>query len=226
MAPAPTLEFDGPVILVGGGDVDRETLDYALGLGHPAVAVDSGADALHAAGVRPDVIIGDMDSISDPGGWPEATRMLEITEQDTTDFEKALYTTSASLYLAFGFLGKRLDHSLAALHCLAKFRTRKSIVLVDSVDLMFAPAVPLHIALPPGSRFSINPLAPVTFLSSTGLRYPLDGLTLEAGVAIGASNTVTGSTVSVDPENAGSADYLVVVPNTVLGSVLDWYSTQ
>ena len=221
-----TFNFDSPVILVGGGDIDWERLEYVLGLGYTVVAVDSGADALRNAVVQPDVIIGDMDSISDTRGWPAQTKIVEIPEQDSTDFEKAVYTTFAPLYLAFGFLGQRLDHSLAALHCLAKYRTRKSIVLIDRVDLIFAPTVPLSIDLPRNLRFSINPLAPVTFHSSTGLRYPLDGLTLEAGVAIGASNTVTGTTVTLTPENAERADYLVVVPNTAVGHVLDWYSSQ
>ena len=223
MPATPFFNFDSPVILVGGGDVDWESLEYVLGLGLPVVAVDSGADVLRDAAVQADVIIGDMDSISDTRGWHAQTKIAEIPEQDSTDFEKALYTTSAPLCLAFGFLGQRLDHSLAALHCLAKYRTRKSIVLIDRVDLMFAPAVPLSIDLPRNSRFSINPLAPVTFQSSTGLRFPLDGLTLEAGVAIGTSNTVTGTTVTVIPENAERADYLVVVPNTAVGHVLDWY---
>jgi thiamine pyrophosphokinase len=226
MPPTSTFEFDSPVILIGGGDIDWERLEYVLGLGHPVVAVDSGADALRSAAVQPDVIIGDMDSISDTRGWPAQTEIVEIPEQDSTDFEKALNTIFATLYLAFGFFGQRLDHSLAALHCLAKYRTRKSIVLIDRVDLMFAPAVPLCIDLPRNIRLSINPLAPVTFHSSTGLRYPLDGLTLEAGVAIGTSNTVTGTTVSVIPENAERADYLVVLPNTAVAHVLDWYSGQ
>ncbi|MFV2093208.1 MAG: hypothetical protein ACC634_09005, partial [Hyphomicrobiales bacterium] len=59
---------------------------------------------------------------------------------------------------------------------------------------------------------------------STGLRYPLDGLTLQAGVAIGTSNRLTGTKVSVIPANAERADYLVVVPKSALGHVLDWYS--
>jgi thiamine pyrophosphokinase len=226
MPATPTFKFDSPVILVGGGDIDWERLEYVLGLGHAVVAVDSGADALRNAAVQPDVIIGDMDSISDIRGWPAQTKIVKIPEQDSTDFEKALYTTLAPLYLAFGFFGQRLDHSLAALHCLAKYRTRKSIVLIDRVDLMFAPAVPLAIDLPRNIRFSINPLAPVTFRGSTGLRYPLDGLTLQAGVAVGTSNTVTGTPVTVTPENAERADYLVVVPNTAVAHVLDWYSGQ
>jgi len=226
MPTTPIFNFDRPVILVGGGDVDWDSLEYALGLELPVVAVDSGADVLRDAAVQTDVIIGDMDSISDTRGWPAQTKIAEIPEQDSTDFEKALYSTLAPLYLAFGFLGQRLDHSLAALHCLAKYRTRKSIILIDRVDLMFAPAVPLCIDLPRNIRLSINPLAPVTFHSSTGLRYPLDGLTLEAGVAVGTSNTVTGTAVSVIPENAERADYLVVLPNTAVAHVLAWYSGQ
>lgn len=226
MSQKTSVEFDCPVILVGGGDVDWERFEYAAGPGAPVVAVDSGADALMEAGVYPDIVIGDMDSISDKSGLPAGTKMIEIREQDSTDFEKALYATSAPLYLAFGFMGRRLDHSLAALHCLAKYRTRKSVVLIDRVDLVFIPTVPLAIDLPAGSRFSIHPIVPVSFLDSEGLRYPLQGLTLESGVATGTSNTVTESPVSVTPETAGAGNYMVVVPNTNLPHVIEWYTRQ
>lgn len=220
------IDYDTPVILVGGGDVDWKWLEYVAGKGHPVIAVDSGADVLRDAGIQPDVIIGDLDSVSEIQGWPRQTAIVEISEQDTTDFEKALYTTTAPLYLAFGFLGKRLDHSLTALHCLIKYRRRKSIVLIDCVDLTFIPTVPLVIDLPLHSRFSVNPVARVSFLESIGLRYPLDGLTLEPGVATGTSNSVSGVRVSVSPENAAGADYMVVVANTSLPHVMDWYASR
>jgi thiamine pyrophosphokinase len=217
------LQYDGPVILVGGGDVDWERLEPAVDQGHPVVAVDSGADALRGAGIDPDAIVGDMDSISSTRGWPDHAEVIEIAEQDSTDFEKALYTTSAALYLAFGVMGRRLDHSLTALHTLIKYRSRKSIVLIDCVDLVFIPNVPLTIDLPPSSRFSISPVVPTRFLGSTGLEFPLDGLTLETGVVTGTSNTVVDSRVSVMPEDAERAGYMVVLSNTNLSRVVDWY---
>lgn len=226
MSAGTKIRFTDPVILVGGGDVDMAQLGFTAARGFPVVAVDSGADALSEYGIEPKAIIGDMDSISSASGWPPGTEFLEISEQNSTDFEKALYTVAAPVYLAFGFLGQRFDHSLAALHCLAKYRASKSVVLVDLVDLMFIPTVPLNIELDPGSRFSIYPIAPVSFLESAGLRYPLDGLTLEAGVTIGTSNTVTETRVSVTPKNAESGDYMVVIANTNLPRVIEWYNRR
>ena len=220
------FRYDSPVILVGGGDVNWKKLDYVVDLGHPIVAVDSGAVALRTAGILPDLIIGDMDSVSDDGSWPATTEIIEISEQDTTDFEKCLYTVPAPLYLAFGFLGKRLDHSLATLHCLIKYRTRRSVVLIDSVDLMFIPTVPLAIVLPLNSRLSINPVAPVSFVESTGLKYPLDGLTMETGVAIGTSNTVTDARVTISPEEPQRGNYMVITPDSSLPCVIDWYGDR
>ena len=37
----------------------------------------------------------------------------------------------------------------------------------------------------------------MTFQSSSGLKYPLDGLTLEQGVTIGTSNEATDETVEI-----------------------------
>ena len=47
--------------------------------------------------------------------------MIQIAEQVTTDFEKALYSTRAPVTVALGMTGKRLDHTLAALDAVSKY---------------------------------------------------------------------------------------------------------
>ena len=64
-----TVLLRRPVLIVVRGDGYEEDLDQ-LGLflreQHPAViAVDGAADALLARGIRPDIVLGDMDSVSD-----------------------------------------------------------------------------------------------------------------------------------------------------------------
>ena len=58
----PTLEGQ---TLVGGAPVTIRTLEEALRHAPRLIAVDGGADAALAAGMIPETVIGDLDSISD-----------------------------------------------------------------------------------------------------------------------------------------------------------------
>ena len=80
--------FDDPLVIVGGGTVDFDLLFELYASGGRLVGADGGADQIVAAGLKPEIIIGDFDSLRDPVGWLGKTRLMQITEQETTDFEK------------------------------------------------------------------------------------------------------------------------------------------
>ncbi|NQW01936.1 MAG: thiamine diphosphokinase [Rhodospirillales bacterium] len=221
-AKATLKKFATPVILVGGGAIAWDLLNSVAPHKFPIIAVDTGARYLSEKGITPALIIGDMDSAPAAPASSGAPEVIEIAEQETTDFEKALYALDAPLFLAFGFWGKRLDHSLAALHSLTKYRSSKRVVLVDQVDLLFAPQGPLDLALPLATRVSLLPLKAVVFESSIGLKYPLDGLRLESGSAIGVSNETADDHFRVVPRPADKDNYVVVLPNAALPAVLSF----
>jgi len=210
-----SVKFEKTLLLVGGGDLNWPLLSSLLDKDLPLVAADGGANALADNGVTPEMIIGDLDSLDSRVQREDRTRILEIYEQHTTDFEKCLYATDAPLYLAFGFLGKRFDHTLATLHSLVKYRAQKRIVLVDQVDMIWTPppAEIFEIDLPPGTRFSIYPLEPVTFETSQGIEYPLDGLSMKQGVTIGTSNRVISKPVRIRQNKTEIGAWAVIIPN-------------
>jgi len=212
----PAQSFDGPVILLGGGELNRELFAQTVAQGYPLVAADGGANALTPDDPTPELIIGDLDSLADRAGWEARTKVREIAEQDSTDFEKCLYATSAPLYLAFGFLGRRFDHSLAALHVLAKFAGTKNVVLIGQEDIVFVPGPTFEAELDVGTRFSVFPLTPVNFAHSDGLAYPLDGLTLAPDTVIGTSNEVSASSVKIVTDGVPDARYAVIMPANCL----------
>src|SRR5690554_2958784 len=108
------LSFDGPIAVVGGGAVDAELLRSVAQRCAGLVGADRGADTIIAAGLVPDAVVGDMDSVANRDGFPAQTRIVELTEQQTTDFEKCLYSTRAPVTIALGMTGGRFDHTLAA----------------------------------------------------------------------------------------------------------------
>ncbi|MBE0580393.1 thiamine diphosphokinase [Devosia sp.] len=194
--------FEGPMAIVGGGAVDPALLRELADRGVALVGADGGADAIGDAGLMPAAIIGDLDSLADRTVWEERTRVIHIPEQITTDFQKALYSTSAPVTLALGMTGKRLDHTLAALSAVLQYAPTRRLLLVDEVDVALAVVGPIRFEAGPRERVSIHPLLPIRFLHSTGLYYPMDGLLLEPGGLIGTSNEGTGGAVEIVPADA------------------------
>lgn len=190
---------EGPLAIVGGGAVDPALLVELARRGVTLVGADGGGDAIGDAGLVPAAIIGDLDSLRDRAGWEGRTRVIHIPEQITTDFQKALYSTQAPVTLALGMTGKRLDHTLAALSAVLQFAPQRRLVLVDEVDVALAMVGAIRFEAGLRERVSIHPLLPIGFTRSSGLFYPMDGLTLEPGGLIGTSNEGTGGRVEIEP---------------------------
>lgn len=179
------------VTLIGGGAVDPCAVAAALARAPVVVAADGGADAALAAGIMPDAVIGDLDSLTARTREAiPADRLHRIAEQDTTDFQKCLSRIDAPLILAVGFAGPRLDHLLACLTALVQPDAPRCIILTDAEAIFAAPPV-LSLDLPPGTRISVAPMGSVTG-ASQGLRWPLDGITLAPARRSGTSNQATG----------------------------------
>jgi thiamine pyrophosphokinase len=196
-ADAPLLVFDTPIAIVGGGTVDAGLLRELDAAGVILIGADGGADTIDAACLVPAAIIGDLDSLVDRASWEGRTRVIHLTDQVTTDFEKAMRSTRAPVTLALGMTGGRLDHTLAALSAVLHFAGRRPILLVDAVDVALAQAGNVSLSLKAGERVSVHPLVPTGFRSSTGLLYPLDTLTLAPGGRIGTSNAALGGPVGI-----------------------------
>lgn len=198
--PPSVLSFEGLLVIVGGGVVDADLLRDLYLAGAHLVGADGGADQIVAAGLKPEAIIGDFDSLQNADSWLGRTRLIRVPEQDTTDFEKALYCTSAPVTIALGMTGGRFDHTLAALDAVTKHAKERVIILVDEFDLAMAVAGPFSFEVEPRERVSVHPLLPIRFKRSVGLRYPLDGLRLAVGERTGTSNEAMVGPFRIEPE--------------------------
>lgn len=215
------LAFDGPLVIVGGGTVDLHLLHELAARGAHLVGADGGGDVIRAAGLVPEAIIGDFDSLADPAGWDARTTLLHIAEQESTDFEKALYSTTAPVTIGLGMTGRRFDHSLAALDALARHAPRRPIILVDESDVALGLAGPFDFTVEPGTRVSVHPLTATHFAASSGLKYPLDGLTLAPGVRTGTSNEASAAHFSIAPKPGDTGVYLLILERRWLDTLID-----
>lgn len=205
-------------LLVTGGDAPpfgrfRSRLaDFGL-----ICAADSGLDTLVGWGLYPDIIVGDMDSVSSPDlvrRFPRAKLIVEPRDKDLTDTElgiAALAAGGAARIVLAGGGGGRLDH-LLAIRAIFERRgsgrrpcewhtAREALYLV-------AEGSSLELGAAPGSTVSVFPLAAgASGMVSSGLRWPLGGLRWGPGES-GVSNLATEGPFRIE---AGAGDLLVVV---------------
>ena len=213
--------FDDLLVIVGGGTVDFDLLFELYASGGRLVGADGGADQIVAAGLKPELIIGDFDSLQDPVGWLGKTRLMQITEQETTDFEKSLYSTRAPVTVALGMTGKRFDHTLAALDAVTRYASKRFVILIDEEDMALALTEAISFSVEAGDRVSVHPLAPINFWRSDGLKYPLDAVRLAPGVRTGTSNSAPEGPFTIVPEEGVHAPYLLVISRNYLMPLID-----
>jgi len=183
------MNFDAPVLLVGNGPIDEGAVALVRPHCGAVVAADGGLKAALSHGLHPEAVIGDMDSCPADVEQMSDIKIIEISDQNTTDFEKCLGLLMAPLILGLGFLGGRLDHELAALNAL--MRSPQNVVLIGDTDLVFRLPKTTHISLPLGTRFSTFPMAKVSGVSSQGLAWPLTGRAFAPDAQISTSNHTT-----------------------------------
>lgn len=100
------------------------------------VCADGGTRHALRLGIQPDVVIGDLDSLSSRiRRRLRQSEIIQSADQNQTDLEKAidyLLKRKAKRITVLGATGKRIDHTLANVALLAKYQSRANLILVDS----------------------------------------------------------------------------------------------
>lgn len=164
------------------------------------MAADGGADGAQGLGVRPDYVVGDMDSVR-----PATLRRLDPrrvrrdADPDHTDLEKALAFCEASQVTdvtVVGATGGRLDHTLAALAAVGAASERLRIRLVDDLFLI-TPVRRRHVGEgAPGTLVSLLAPSGAQGVSTRGLRFPLKDADLPFS-PLGVHNEIVRGSYSV-----------------------------
>lgn len=196
-------------ILVGNGACDLTQLSKSPK--GEVIAVDGGLRHVLKAGLTPNAVVGDMDSVelSDLQAAGRNVTIYKSDNQDTTDFEKALLAIEAPVCLAYGFLGLRVDHTLACLSVLARFTDKHKVILVSADDLVHVTKGSFSMHLSAKARLSLWPITPVKFTSSSGLVWPVDGLTLSPDGQVATSNQMKEDWFSVTPDKKSEGVYAI-----------------
>jgi thiamine pyrophosphokinase len=141
------------------------------------VCCDGSAQNLVLAGMIPDAIVGDMDSLNDDFLNRFADRIYVDENQETNDLTKAVSWCSDMGYkdiVIIGATGKREDHTLGNISLLADYIKYVNVIMVTDTGI-FRPLVTTSvISCFTGQQVSIFSLNPETEITSFGLRYPLN----------------------------------------------------
>lgn len=217
------LRYQKGVTLVGGGPVASRDLAAALKHAPHAIAADSGGDRLLNLGILPEAVIGDLDSLSEAAraALPD-DRLIAVTEQAWTDFDKCLRVIEAPFFLCLGFAGGRSDHALAVMNALIRHHQSRALV-IGGKDIYFAaPEGEMRLRLRKGDRLSLFPFAAVTG-KSLGLEWEIEGLNFAPDGFIGTSNRVREPEVTLSFAQRGM---LVILPRARLGAAIAALTTQ
>jgi thiamine pyrophosphokinase len=160
--------------------------------------------------------VGDLDSLENKEDWAKKTSVIELEEQESTDFEKCLYASEAPITIALGMSGKRLDHTLAALDVLVRYSANRALVIVSETDLILVGRGPFEFEVNRGARVSVHPVMPIKFASSKGLKFALEGVALAPGVKTGTSNRAVSGMFEIVPAKNQTAPYLVIIEKEYL----------
>lgn len=208
-------QSSGSVALVGGGQATASDIAEVLTITPKLLAVDGGLVTALAAGVTPWAVIGDMDSAPpDALARIPKARQHRVSEQQSTDFDKALRNVDAPVVVGLGFCGGRIDHQLAAFHTLLVHADRPCILLGGEELVLIAPPQ-LSLEMGAGDVVSLFPMVPVTG-RSTGLEWPIDGLAFDPAQFVGTSNRAQGD-VTLEMDGPGM---LLIVSRRYLSALV------
>jgi len=195
------------IIFVNGAVSDYGALSRWVQAGDTIICADGGVTHCMALGYRPQVVVGDMDSVDPDTLHRLAADGVELERhprhKDQTDLELALERAlrdGADEVLILGALGGRLDQALANILILAQRPWPVPIAVAEGnqVASILHGGETVTLRGSRGSTVSLIPLSnEVTGVTYSGLEYDLTDATISLGSTRAVSNVVSESPATI-----------------------------
>ncbi|MBQ8849736.1 MAG: thiamine diphosphokinase [Clostridia bacterium] len=173
------------------------------------IAADAGYKNAVSLGVRPDILLGDFDSLGKTD-IPDGVERLQVpAEKDFTDTQLAVDTAvkkGASEIVIVGGLDGRLDHTLSNLAILEDLGSKKIFAHITNGynRVRFLNSTSTLIARSGYRYLSLLCLSEkVKGVSIEGCKYPLKNATLTRSFQYAVSNEITGNCALVSVRKGG-----------------------
>lgn len=204
--------MDMKFLIVSGGSLNKEFVTKVVGKGRydRILAADSGMNALYAAAVTPDIIIGDFDSADKKIlAFFQQNKEIDFCtlnpEKDDTDTEFAIRESirrGADSITIIGGTGTRLDHVLGNISLLGiglEEGVRMELLDAHNRICMIDHSVTLKKKEQYGNYLSLIPYnGNVTGVTLKGLKYPLHDYTMGGFNSLGISNEIVDDEASIE----------------------------
>lgn len=174
------------------------------------ICADGGANHIRRFGIKPHILLGDFDSISqDDLKYFKATgtEVIEYpVEKDMTDAELAVECAverGSKNIILIGVLGTRMDHSLSNVFLLKRILDKGvKGYIVNEYNTITVIKDKILLQREESMRVSLIPLSiQVKGVTTKGLYYPLNRATIDMGSTWGISNEFTGDEAQVTIED-------------------------
>jgi len=182
------------IILANGKPPKKSVITFFQKKGfNKLICADGGSNSALKMKLIPDVIIGDLDSISAAAlkEFKSFSKIIRLKGQNDTDVEKCLKYAYRNKYdeaLLVGATGNRLDHTFCNLGIVLKFFHQIKISLIAEDSFLKAYSGNVELKTFPGETISLYGLSPKTKITSNGLKYELKNVALPFGVRESTSN--------------------------------------
>ena len=180
------------------------------------IAADAGYLAMRKAGIRPDLLIGDLDSLGDD--FPADVPLIRLpVKKDVTDTDAAAaegIRRGCTEFVFYGVLGGRPDHSMANLSLLARLSQQGYAACAYGEGFEITAVTNGELRYPAGRRgaaavFSWTDQS--EGVTIRGLEYELKDGVLYSNFALGVSNRFTEKEATV---SVRKGTLLVMAENT------------
>ena len=157
------------------------------------ICADGGANSALKMNLIPDVIIGDLDSITSAAlnKFKSTSKIIQLKRQNDTDVEKCLKYAISKKFdeaLLLGATGNRLDHSFCNLGIVLKFFPQIDLSLIAEDSYLKPYKGKVQIRTISGETMSLYGFSKKTKIISKGLKYPLENVALPFGEKESTSN--------------------------------------
>ena len=193
------MPLEPPVVILADGlfPTHRRPLEVLSGAG-TLICCDGAANHLPERFPRPDVVVGDLDSLSAAARSAFHDRLVQLPSQQSSDLEKALQWAAAegaAEVTILGATGGRDDHSLGNLLLLWNDYGPEVTLLTDTGQFTVVRAARSFDSFP-GQEVALFPESNRVHITTVGLAYPLQDAPLSA-LHKGTSNRSLGAAFSV-----------------------------
>jgi len=192
-------QLKGPFVLFGNGEIPIHNIPIKiLKSAGTILCIDGGADKLVDLGLHPNLILGDMDSLSFARESYNC-ELINLMDQSKTDLEKSLDwccengITELSLV---GCSGEQDDHNMAALWTVVSYYKKMKLIFYSNYSKIKCVKGDAKIGSFPGQTISIIPVKDNVEVNADGLKYPINKSILEPP-SFGTRNSVIGDHFSI-----------------------------